>query len=156
MQEGDQHGSQAAGRAHRARRAFCVALALLTLAGAALVQGDPAPFDRAEYERGLAVYLANSCGACHALSSAGTVGFFGPSHEAMGVIAGARVQDPDYGGAAEDAEGYLLESLIDPRAYLVPGFALTPHRMPAYSVLEEADLDALVYFLLQQPPPPDP
>lgn len=129
---------------------------LLTAVGAAHAQSEPEPFDEARYQQGRAVYLGNSCGACHALSSAETVGFFGPTHEAIGVIAGARVQDPNYRGAAEDAEGYLIESLLDPRVYLVPGYALTPHRMPSYSVLDEADLDALVYFLLQQPPPTDP
>jgi mono/diheme cytochrome c family protein len=129
---------------------------LLALMGAAVAQSEPEPFDEARYQHGLTLYLANSCGACHTLSSADTVGFFGPTHEAIGVIAGARVQDPNYGGGAVDAEGYLRESLLDPRIYLVPGFALTPHRMPAYSVLDEAELDALVYFLLQQPPPTDP
>ena len=32
------------------------------------------------------------------------------------------LKDPDYTGAATSAEGYLLESIIEPDAYLVPGF----------------------------------
>jgi nitric oxide reductase subunit C len=125
---------------------------LLTAAAAAQSDG----FDEAQYRRGIELYLANSCGSCHQLTAAETVGFFGPSHDAVGVIATARVQDPNYHGAAEEAAGYLRETLIDPQAYRVPGYALTPHHMPAYSVLDQADLDALVYLLLHQPPPAPP
>ena len=112
---------------------------------------DAAGLDRERYQRGLEIYLDNFCGGCHLLSAAGTSGFFGPAHDAAGVIAAARVQDPNYRGGAVDAAGYLLESLLDPGAYRVPGFALSRHRMPAYGHLSEEDLDALVYLLLQQP-----
>lgn len=99
--------------------------------------------------RGREVYRASYCGACHTLSAIGARGAFGPSHDAMGVIAAARLQDPGYQGAATDAEGYLRESITAPSAYLVPGWSMSSHAMPAYD-LPEQDLNALVTFLLAQ------
>lgn len=100
--------------------------------------------------RGLEVYASQYCGVCHSLRAAGAKGAFGPPHDAMGVIAGARFQDPNYRGEATSAEVYLRESIVSPKAYLVPGYGLTHHHMPAYTSLSEADLDALVKMLLAQ------
>lgn len=131
-----------------------ISLALISLALPAVATAQSAePFDDALYRRGVEVYLANHCGGCHRLAAAETAGFFGPNHEAMGLIAAARIEDTHYRGSAVDAAGYLRESILDPRAYLVPGFALTPHRMPAYTTLDPADIEALVHLLLHQPPP---
>ena len=102
------------------------------------------------YTPGLEVYHAAYCGTCHALRSAGTTGMFGPPHDAVGVIAGARIQDPHYHGAATTAEAYIRESIVAPNAYLVPGYGLTSHHMPAYTALNKNDLDALVTMLSGQ------
>ncbi|CAN5801744.1 hypothetical protein BH24DEI2_BH24DEI2_24320 [soil metagenome] len=100
--------------------------------------------------RGLEVYRTQYCGTCHTLKAAGTLGIFGPPHDAIGVIAGARIQDPHYHGEAKTAEAYLIESILNPRVYLVPGYSFTYHHMPAYTALSETDLDALVTMLLAQ------
>lgn len=100
--------------------------------------------------RGLEVYGAQYCGTCHRLTAAGAQGMFGPVQDAMGVIAGARIGDPNYRGEATSAEAYIRESIVSPRAYLVPGYAITHHHMPAYTALSEADLDALVKMLVAQ------
>ena len=100
-------------------------------------------------ERGRALYLEHHCGACHALAATGSQGFFGPAHDAVAVIAAARIADPDYRGDAETAAEYLRESIVAPGAYMVPGYAFTRHSMPAYD-LPEADLDALVAYLMEQ------
>lgn len=101
-------------------------------------------------EVGLAVYRQQYCGVCHVLSAAGTRGAFGPPHDGMGATAEARIADPGYTGSATTAAEYIMESLIDPYIYLVPGYAATPHRMPPYSHLDPASLDALVAMLLAQ------
>ena len=119
------------------------------LAVAASAQGDPAA-PAATFARGIEAYRANYCGACHALPAAGTEGAFGPSHEAMARTAAERLRDADYAGAAVTPEEYLRESIVDPAAYLVPGFLQSTHPMPAFTHLAEEDLDALVTMLLSQ------
>ncbi len=96
---------------------------------------------------GAEAFLAHGCAACHRLDSVGATGLFGPVLNAAGAIAAARVAAPDYRGAATDAEGYLRESIVDPVAYLVPGYAGSYHRMPAYAHLSDEELTSLVALL---------
>lgn len=124
-------------------------LRLLWVLTALAVGSASPPAEDETYERGRTLYLEHYCGACHRLDTVGTQGFFGPPHDAMGPVAEARVEDPSYRGEAVDAAGYLRESIARPAAYVVPGYAGTPHAMPAYALSEE-DLDALVAFLLAQ------
>lgn len=100
--------------------------------------------------RGLELYKMQSCGTCHELKAAGTEGVFAPPHDALGMIAGARIQDPHYHGQATSGEVYIRESIVNPKAYLVPGYGLTYHHMPAYTSLNENDLNTLVQMLLEQ------
>jgi hypothetical protein len=113
------------------------------------VSPDSADTDKA-VSRGLEVYRQQYCGICHQLSVAETAGKFGPAHDAMGVVAEQRLGAPGYNGAATTPGEYILESLINPKAYLVPGYELTSHHMPAYAHLEQGDLEALVQMLLHQ------
>lgn len=99
---------------------------------------------------GLETYRHQYCGICHRLDAADTGGVFGPTHNAMGRTAAGRIQDPNYGGTATTAEAYIRESIVDPDAYIVPGFEFTRHRMPAYTALGDVELDALVQLLLEQ------
>ncbi len=111
---------------------------------------QPTPtVDAARLAAGKAVYLANYCGVCHTLAAAGTAGIFGPSHERMGRTAVQRIAAPSYTGAAATAADYIRESIVAPAAYFAPG-ANARHPMPPYAHLPRADVDALVYFLLQQ------
>lgn len=112
---------------------------------------QPTPtVDAARLATGKAVYLANYCGVCHTLQAAGTAGVFGPSHEHMGRTAAQRIADPSYKGAARTAAEFIRESIVTPSAYFAPGVVNGRHPMPSYAHLPQADLDALVYFLLQQ------
>lgn len=130
--------------------AVLLLVTLATLLGAAGADGhDP---DATLREHGVRVYLEQGCGTCHASSAAGTRGPFGPAHDAMAVIAGARVRDGSYRGEATDAAGYVRESIVAPLAYVVPGYAGSYHRMPAYTSLSDRDLNALVAFLANPPP----
>lgn len=102
------------------------------------------------YALGLEVYREQFCGTCHALDAAGTGGIFGPSHDEMGTVAQERILDPAYTGSATMAAEYIVESIVKPKAYIVPGFAATSHHMPPYEHLDEKEILALVEFLLQQ------
>lgn len=99
---------------------------------------------------GRAVYLKNYCGVCHALAAAGTAGVFGPSHEGVGALAASRIADPTYKGGAISAEEYLRESIVAPTVYIAPGGSTSRMAMPPFVQLSADELDALVYFLLQQ------
>ena len=101
-------------------------------------------------QNGLEDYKKYYCGMCHRLDAARAKGTFGPPHNAMGIIAGARIQDPSYSGEATTPAEYIRESIVQPKAYVVPGHVVTPHEMPAYTQLAEEELGALVYLLLVQ------
>ncbi len=99
---------------------------------------------------GLQLYRQYYCGLCHQSTAAETGGTFGPSHDGMGALAAQRLQAPTYAGAATTAAAYLHESLVDPQRFVVPGYELTPHRMPNYNFLPPQELEQLVTWLLQQ------
>ncbi len=99
---------------------------------------------------GLELYRQHYCGVCHHLTVADTHGVFGPTHDGMAAIAQERVSSDAYAGSAATADEYVRESIVDPEAFLVPGYTITPHRMPAYAHLTDAELEALVHFLMQQ------
>jgi len=100
----------------------------------------------------LRLYREQFCGTCHAFTPAGSAGIFGPPHDSMRVVAERRIREPDYRGTATTAQAYLRESLTDPAAYRVPGYERTRFLMPAYTQLDDAQLDALVSLLLDLPP----
>jgi mono/diheme cytochrome c family protein len=108
------------------------------------------PIDEAIVAHGLEIYKQQYCGICHQLDAAQTAGLFGPSHNGVGAHAAERIADPNYGGKATTPAKYLMESLVEPGIYYVPEYAQSRHPMPAYVHVPEADLDALVYMLLQQ------
>ena len=106
--------------------------------------------DPAVAEAGLQLYRQYYCGVCHQLTAAGTKGTFGPSHDGIGHLAVQRLQAPIYRGTATTVAEYLHESLVDPQVYIVPGYELTPHRMPSFSFLPADELNTLVQWLSQQ------
>ncbi len=112
----------------------------------------PAPevVDEALLAKGKAIYLSQYCGICHMLPAAETRGNFGPSHDHVATLAAQRLADGVYTGKAQTLEEYLRESIVDPSAYFVPKAANGRHPMPSYAHLPEADIDALVYLLMQQ------
>lgn len=101
-------------------------------------------------ERGIAVYRQNYCGVCHKLMAANTAGVFGPGHDDMGSLAKDRIHAADYKGTATTAAEYIYESIVDPTAYIVEGYAVTHHPMPPFAHLSKGDLHALVQVLLAQ------
>ena len=77
------------------------------------------------------------CSACHSLD--GTV-IIGPSHKGDATRAGTRVP-------GLSAEEYIRQSILDPGAFIVPGFV---NVMPANygETLTPQQIDNLVAFLL--------
>jgi mono/diheme cytochrome c family protein len=79
-----------------------------------------------------------------------------PRLDTIGELVPARLEDPRYQGTAEDVEDYLLESLVEPSAFVVAGFGKkgtndTESPMPDVSGgsirLSEAEVAAVIAYL---------
>jgi cytochrome c oxidase subunit 2 len=89
--------------------------------------------------------LAKGCVACHTVAGVPGGNRIGPDLTGMAAAAGARKP-------GMDAEAYVRESLVQPQAFVVPGYGGSGNspgnpQMPVLP-LTEADVDALVAFLL--------
>jgi mono/diheme cytochrome c family protein len=90
-----------------------------TALGEVVIEGLPIPTPRPEeandpVARGRQVFLTSGCGGCHTIEgiSSGTVG---PNLTDIGSVAATMVS----GMSAED---YIHQSIVDPSAFVVPGF----------------------------------
>lgn len=81
-----------------------------------------------------------------------------PMLDKMGAVSAKRMADPGYMGAARTVEEYLYESLVEPSAYVVPGFGKagtndTESPMPDVSAggigLSDAEIRAVIAYLQQ-------
>jgi nitric oxide reductase subunit C len=100
--------------------------------------------------KGRQVFVQNGCNACHKLDDAKATGAAGPELNDIGTRAESRIKDAGYKGAAKDAEAYIRESVVQPNAFIAPSYQ--PGIMPQNfgTQLAQADLDALVKYLLAQ------
>lgn len=108
---------------------ICIALAALTAACAEPPATEPVA-------RGRQVYRELGCASCHLIAGQG--GRSGPElTRAAEVASERRPTDPD---------GYLRESVLEPGAFLVPGYTdVMPRGLTMR--LSQADLDALIAYL---------
>lgn len=120
------------------------ALFVLLPAAAMPNYGTPTPAT-SDAERGEAIFRRGTNGAppclsCHALTPGGFA--IAPIMAGISERAGRRVE-------GLDAEEYLHQSIVDPEAYIVPGFRA--FMFPGYSdLLSENDIDDLIAFLMTQ------
>jgi len=114
-------------------RLFWLALAacVLTVACAEPRATDP-------IERGRQVYREKSCASCHQIGTDGSTA--GPPLTHIATVAESRKP-------ATSPEDYIRESVLDPGAYVVPGFPDTMPRGLARGLSQE-DFDDLVRYLL--------
>jgi cytochrome c oxidase subunit II len=89
---------------------------------------------------GLSVFNGNGCSACHALSAAKATGAVGPDLDKL--VAYAKQ-------AKQPLASFVQQSIVDPGAYVQPGY--TNGLMPTNfgTSISKADLSALVTFLVQ-------
>jgi mono/diheme cytochrome c family protein len=110
----------------------CSALAFV------LVTCTPEPPATEPVARGRQVYRAIGCPSCHEPNLFGQR--IGPPLDHIGTVAETRRPDTD-------AEGYIRQSILDPGAYVVPGYQDSMPRGLGRD-LSPTDLDALVAYLL--------
>jgi len=89
--------------------------------------GDPA--------QGEALFASQGCIGCHSLDGTASAG---PSVAGIAGRAGSTV-------AGQSAEEYLHQAIVEPATFVVEGFAPI---MPTYDALSEADVAALVAYLM--------
>ena len=87
---------------------------------------------------GKQVFDANGCASCHTLKAAGATGKVGPDLDNLPAYAKQ---------AGKPLPDFVKESIVDPNAYVQPGFPKGV--MPPFSSLPTDKLDALVQFLIQ-------
>jgi cytochrome c oxidase subunit 2 len=88
-------------------------------------------------QAGKAVFASNGCASCHTLRAAAATGKIGPDLDKLPAYAKQ---------AGKPLEDFVKESIVDPNAYVQPGFPKSV--MPAFATLPKDQLDALVKFLI--------
>ena len=84
---------------------------------------------------GKAAFAANGCASCHTFAAAGATGKIGPDLDKL----------PQYAQqAGKPLDAFVHESIVDPKAYVQPGYQPV---MPSFASLSKSQVDALVQFL---------
>ena len=117
------------------RKGTCVAI--LAMAASLACAPEPAATDAGA--RGRQVYQRNGCGTCHEPGLGNLFRAVGPPLDHIGTVAASR-------RSGLSAEDYLRQSIVDPGAFVVPGY---PDSMPRglQDRLSGEDLAALVSYL---------
>ena len=91
-------------------------------------------------QAGLTVFNQNGCSACHTLSAANATGKVGPDLDNL--VSYART-------AKQPLESFVHQSIVDPDAYIQPGYSKGVMPTNFGQVLTKEQLDHLVTFLVQ-------
>ena len=105
--------------------------------------GEPGAAGAAAGGDGKEVFTANGCGGCHQLADAGSSGTTGPSLEKL-------ADSAKENGEGKSLEEYVRESIEDPNAVVVEGFAEGTMPQNYGKDLSPEQLDALVSYLVEQ------
>ncbi|MFO0730954.1 MAG: c-type cytochrome [Nitrospiraceae bacterium] len=100
------------------------------------------------------LFIRPGCPVCHTIPGIeGANGQVGPPLW-LGETAGSRLKDPTYRGTAKSVREYIVESIVSPGAYVVPGFP--PDTMPNWygQKLSAGALDRIASYLEDLKPPP--
>jgi len=88
---------------------------------------------------GKAIFISSGCGACHTFKAAGTSAKVGPDLDT------APAKDAKAAGMALDA--FVKQSIVDPNAFIAPGFPKGVMPATFGSSLGAAKIDALVAYI---------
>ncbi|MFL5867832.1 MAG: cytochrome c oxidase subunit II [Thermoleophilaceae bacterium] len=92
---------------------------------------------------GKQIFAANGCGGCHTLAKAGATGNVGPKLDDLAKAA-AKFGKQRH----ESAKQYVTESIVDPRAFTVPGYPGNVMPTTFGKDLSKQQINALVDYLL--------
>jgi cytochrome c oxidase subunit II len=89
---------------------------------------------------GLSVFNGNGCSACHTLTAAKATGTIGPDLDKLA---------SDAQQAKQPLDAFVQQSIVDPGAYVQPGYSNGIMPTNFGTAISKADLSALVTFLVQ-------
>jgi cytochrome c oxidase subunit II len=90
-------------------------------------------------QAGKAVFASNGCASCHTLKDAGATGTAGPDLDKLSAYAKQ---------AGKPLEDFVRESIVDPNAYVQPGYP--KNLMPSFATMPKDQLDSLVNYLVKE------
>jgi cytochrome c oxidase subunit 2 len=88
---------------------------------------------------GATVFQDNACGSCHTLKAAGATGTTGPDLDKLPAAAQK---------AGQPLAAFVRQSIVDPNAYVAPGYPQNVMPQTFGSSLSKQQLDALVSYLV--------
>ena len=97
-----------------------------------------------------AMFIRAGCPVCHRIPGIpGAEGRVGPPL-LLGTLGPQRLQDPAYGGKAKTVHEYVIESVLEPGVFVVPGYP--PDTMPNWygAKLSALALEKIAAYLEQQ------
>jgi mono/diheme cytochrome c family protein len=107
------------------------------------------PLPQGNADNGQKLFASQGCAACHSLKPDEKL--VGPSLAGIAMRAGDRIKAADYKAKATTGELYIRESIVQPGAYVIPGFpdGVMPQDFGKVK-LSAQDLADLIAFLLTQ------
>jgi mono/diheme cytochrome c family protein len=97
-----------------------------------------------------AIFTRTGCPVCHQIPGIpGADGRVGPPL-LLGTVGPQRLRDPAYGGKAKTVHEYVVESVLEPGVFVVPGYP--PETMPTWygAKLSALALEKIAAYLEQQ------
>ena len=100
-------------------------------------------------DNGKALTEGKGCTACHITAAVGPawLATADPNKEGVGTRVGHRFSDAGYTGKAKTAEQYLFESIVNPNAYVVTGFAPSIMTQTFGNSLTKQDVADIIAYL---------
>lgn len=100
----------------------------------------PPPATGGGAKTGKAIFTANGCSSCHTLRAAGATGKVGPDLDKLPAEARR---------AGQPLAAFVRTSIVDPNAYVEPGFPKGTMPGNFGTSIKKSDLDTLVQYLIQ-------
>jgi mono/diheme cytochrome c family protein len=97
---------------------------------------------------GQALATSQGCVGCHVAGNTGPAWLPTADQPGIGARAATRLTQSDYAGQASTPEQYLLESIVNPSVYLVPGFDVVAMPATYAQTLTAQDAADLIAYLL--------
>ncbi len=98
-------------------------------------------------QRGEQLAQSKGCAVCHVTTPVGPAWAKTADQPGIGDRAATRIKDPNYTGKATTPEQYLLESIVDPHAYLVPPFGQIMPNTFGQTLTAQEVADLIAYML---------
>lgn len=125
------------------RLTLLVAIAIVVaIATFSIYNDEPSVVPMAGAPSGEVLFLSKGCSGCHSIDGVAESASQGPDLTHVAQVAGKRV-------LGLSAEEYVRQSVREPQAFLVPGFAGGFVEMPTLPLAED-EIDSLVAFLLTE------